>query len=945
MVIGHDIDVSGRKAALKQRSDRIESLWRPLAKDPSVPATLSPLWMTGLSLAVVAMVYIGFGGPEGLLPRKLFDWALYIALGASFALATLLAYATRDAAWSETWPRWLMMLLSGIALLGLAALLLPNRWMALPLAVLQLAWTAWLYRHRGVIVAQQFLLMIVVTLLGWVAAVPLIWWDTLPERIGEQPLTIVLIALAVTMVTSWAVPPWVEVRRQSRLHQGIERGIDAVAVVLVAILAFRTDGLFLAGDPWGTMHHWGVFVGPAQEVRDGGFLLWDVPAQYGFLSTLVLAATPVDSLWQTLYYWNSLSLFLTAGAVYVVLRAVRPDWVGKTVALASGTAGVFLATTWAATLSPIHYHPSFGPFRYIWCIALLAVIAGIGLQPVGSKSEAAFLVVGSGCWLLGVFWSFESAVFCSLIWFPAYVLIVAERVSLLPPLLTSRPIKGEADWAPGSEAASTRRLRHGALPRMLGWAALPLLTLGSAVALIALVYVRALGRLPDLWGYVEYVASFGSGYVSEIARETLVLDPTDAHLAIALALVVVFASLAILLRVRTGTRVVPLLVALGTAVWLVSTYSIGRPDPHTVSRSWPFFLLSVGVALVLLGRRTDWASSVTVRAASVPLVAMLLILTYTNLEAVQWHVSALELPGQRLLQVDEGLPVADDQLAGLLTMAGLASDTPLMFDGSAGGNLMPRWTSEPDGEPVTLSRSWIPAPLTGLIVIHEDRRQMYMERMIDRRRSGGWYVHRADDKDVRDDKRWAGTGQWFFDQLAETHVPTRSYQNEAWQLIWFDYVGDAPEMRRPLIVGGQLHESPDELWIDRRSIESGQDFGIWMIPGDGWRNDGSTRKLSLSFPATASIFSDRDRTVTVKLTSGKRSRLPELDVIHNGDAVGNVRRVGETAGLFDLSLRQGWNEVVLRGQPAAASDSAPGETSYQVEIGRIDILTRGERQG
>jgi hypothetical protein len=950
-VIGRGIDVSGRKGSTADGlSTPIVRSWRISTDIPPLPDVLSPLWIGGLSLVLVTIAYVGLGGPSGLLPRKLFDWSLYLALGGSFALSTILAYATRTTAWSASWLRWLLGSLSAAALFGLSALvLIPDRWIALPLAGVQIAWTAWLARRRNTLGLLEFVLLAVVAVLGWTAVAPLMWWETLPERIAQQPLAVVVVALALAGVTTWAMPPAAAWRDPSRPVPAFRRGIDVVAIALIAILAFRTDGLFLAGEPWGALHHWGVFVGPAQEIRDGGFLLWDVPAQYGFLSILLLAASPVASLWQALYVWNSLSLFLVALAIYLVLRAVRPDWIGQMVALGAAVAGVFLATTWAATLSPIHYHPSFGPYRYVWCFALLAALVVAARQPVGSRSEAIALVAGNVCWLLGVYWSFESAVFSSVIWFPAYFLIVAERTNLLPSYLAPPPYpvgadQGSAARLPAPEAQTMGG--RGAVLHFAAWTAAPPLMLAAALILTALVYVRELGHLPDHWSYVEYVASFGSGYVSQIAGETLVLDPADAHLAIALALVIVFSCVAIHLRHPFGARVVPLLIALGTAVWLVSSYSIGRPDPHTVSRSWPFFLIAVGVALILLDRRTDWKSGSTIRAASVPLVAMLLILTYTNFAALQWHVSALELPGQRVRQVEQGLPVADERLARLLENAGVTTDSPVIFDGSPGGNLMPMWTAAPDGELVTLSRSWVPAPLTGLIVLQEDRRQTYMGRMIDRRQSGGWYIHRADDRDVRGEQRWAGAGQWFFDQLARTHVPTRSYQNNQWQLVWFEYVGDAPGMQRPLIVGGQLHESPDQLWINRRPINSGQDFGIWMIPGPGWGNDGSTRDLSLSFPATTSIYSDRDRDVTVKLTSGKRFRLPELEVVHDGAAVGRVRRAGETAGLFDLSLRQGWNEVEFRLLPGQSPDGAADEQSRQagVEIARIDIVTRGERQ-
>ena len=909
---------------------RVSQSWRTLSENRMLIDQLGPLWISGLVLMAVAIVYLATGGPEGILPRKLFDWSLYFALGVAIAVAMLLMIVDRFGPQPASWRRWVYPSLSAVALVGLSALvLIPERWAALPLAAIQLAWTVQLVRSRGKPDPGQLVLMSIVAVLAWIAALPLLWWEPMLPLLAAQPLAGVIVVAAVIGTTSWAFNLASSGEAKTPLWtQRLERGIDIVAVVSIVSMSIRTDGLFLAGDPFGTMHHWGVFTGAAQAVREGGFLLWDVPAQYGFLSTLILAVSPGESLWQSLYLLNGVSLILVGLAIYGVLRAVRPDWIGKLVALGATLAGVYLAATWAQSLSPIHYHPSFGPYRYIWCFALLAVIAFAVRQHAGSRAESAGLAVGTVCWLLGAFWSFESAVFSSVIWFPAFGTIVAQRTGLL------------SRFVPDSTEESGTR----AVVRFLGWMLMPIAVLAAALAVTATVYLQNLGHLPDPRSYVEYVASFGSGYVSELAGETVVLNPTDAHLAIALALVLLFSTVGVVLRASSNARNVLLLITLGIAVWFVSTYSIGRPDPHTVSRSWPFLLLAAGVSLLVLGHRADWRSGMTVRAAAAPLVAMLLILTYTNVSALRWHASVLQLPGMGPWPIENGLPVADEALAELITRAQLTADTPILYDGSAGGNLMPMWYSVPDGAPVALSRAWLPAPLAALIVLPEDRRQTYMARMIDRRQSGGWYVHRADDRDLRGAERWAGSGQWFFDQLAKTHVPTRALQNKDWQLVWFEYVGESPGVPRPQIGGGQLAESPAVLWIDRRSITSGQDLGIWMIPGEGWGNDGSTRKLSLSFPATASIFSDRDRDVTVKLTSGKQSRLPKMDVELNGEDVGSVRRAGASAGLIDLTLRQGWNIITLQ-TPSTANvgNGVVDEPPIRIEIARIDILTRGER--
>jgi hypothetical protein len=63
-----------------------------------------------------------------------------------------------------------------------------------------------------------------------------------------------------------------------------------------------------------------MFVGPAELVRQGGWLLWDVPSHYGFLNTLVVAAVPVQSAWQAMHLVNGFLLACSAALVFFLLR-------------------------------------------------------------------------------------------------------------------------------------------------------------------------------------------------------------------------------------------------------------------------------------------------------------------------------------------------------------------------------------------------------------------------------------------------------------------------------------------------------------------------------------------------------------------------------------------------------------------------------------------------
>ena len=54
----------------------------------------------------------------------------------------------------------------------------------------------------------------------------------------------------------------------------------------------------------GAMAHWQLYVGPVEMLGQGGYLLWDIPSQYGFLSILSSYLIPLTSAWHKVYILN-----------------------------------------------------------------------------------------------------------------------------------------------------------------------------------------------------------------------------------------------------------------------------------------------------------------------------------------------------------------------------------------------------------------------------------------------------------------------------------------------------------------------------------------------------------------------------------------------------------------------------------------------------------------
>lgn len=109
--------------------------------------------------------------------------------------------------------------------------------------------------------------------IAWAIVVELFAWE--PMLTANPPSWPFVLAGAISLAACcWSE---LEERREARARRLRARyALDVAAIALLALLAIRTDGLFTTdrlGDD-GASYHWGVAVGPAEVVRQGGWLLW-----------------------------------------------------------------------------------------------------------------------------------------------------------------------------------------------------------------------------------------------------------------------------------------------------------------------------------------------------------------------------------------------------------------------------------------------------------------------------------------------------------------------------------------------------------------------------------------------------------------------------------------------------------------------------------------------
>lgn len=139
----------------------------------------------------------------------------------------------------------------------------------------------------------------------------------------------------------------------------------------VATFVLKTQVFSLEKCP----HHWAFYLGPLYGVTEGGLLLWDTPSQYGFLSIILPALISwFGSLEPMMAFGIGLALFQIASlAVVVWLLHEKADFSPIVSAVFAGTLLFFFAG-WIETFVGSTFYPSVTGFRFLpGLLALLSV--------------------------------------------------------------------------------------------------------------------------------------------------------------------------------------------------------------------------------------------------------------------------------------------------------------------------------------------------------------------------------------------------------------------------------------------------------------------------------------------------------------------------------------------------------------------------------------------
>jgi hypothetical protein len=655
-------------------------------------------------------------------PGERADWGMYLFLGGAFPILSFLGVG-RLRAWAGSLSSFSSLGIIVVSLL-VFSWLMAIRPMSLNILPVFLFHSFFLFLNekqalksfvqRGQIIPTTALGMLFL-LLSWIIALRYGWWLF---DLGWSP-NLALLLVGVFCCIFYAIEKENEASRATKIISNI------VCLSLLFWMSFRTDSLFRDN----SYHHWGAICGPADMVREGGWLLWDVPSQYGFLSTLSLAWFPAASTWHSLYFIDGIFSFFAAAFLFSLICQVFRGPFGSLLALWIVIAVMFLLPGWAPGLQGAHLFPSMGAFRFFWCYALLAVVLRHSLT--AEKFSARLLVLGNFLWMLGCLWSVESAAYCSVIWLSFYVLVKKSKFL----------------WS------------------------LPAVLMLTALGGISLYYFLFLGHFPDWRAFADYALSFSGGFIS-----LPITSDGSAWSLCFLMIAMIFLLLSSFLETR---KLPPLLLAATSTLWAISSYFVARSHENNLTTLTPLYCASVFLALFSLEKNIRNSQTRSLgKVLLLPPLVIWMALPLFNTEMLWVRLQGAIVSDRPKLETL--LPKRTIVLQSLLDQAKITeNDFLVAIDGADNGNLLPvSLEASPSG---LFHRPWLPIhPLNLLTPLSPERRKIYLTRFIERAKPEGWTLL-SSEMDGKILGRWLSED--FPLLLRKYYEPTETLQSGKWYLI------------------------------------------------------------------------------------------------------------------------------------------------------------------
>lgn len=261
--------------------------------------------------------------------------------------------------------------------------------------------------------------------LGLIAASFLPWWLHNDKNRLALSLWQSLTFFSITLFIYWALTEKkLHILPYKYLFKFLFYGLFFCAVLLLSF----TPGIGLVTTNFVQWHHWSAYIGPAELIYHGAIPFNDIPLQYGFGPTMIIAAACGGSCWNALYWASGTGTVLISLALaYLAIKIYQPKNIIQlvTILLIVFLCSIFY-TAYPANLLSVLATPSTSGLRFLPGVLMLCLIIDqISKNSIGRSHAKISIGIFDATnlpmhflWIASFVWAPEAAIQTSVLWIP-----------------------------------------------------------------------------------------------------------------------------------------------------------------------------------------------------------------------------------------------------------------------------------------------------------------------------------------------------------------------------------------------------------------------------------------------------------------------------------------------------------------------------------------------